>query len=125
MHHLVKSAEVMWLSYALATVSVVVLQAVPVPVAVPPSVRSTGVAQTLAVPPPPQVCGDTQLPHEAVRATPQLSLAVTAPQFLASRVQKALSLSAVQLAGSPNICTSAIWNRVLPLLAVKRTRYCW
>src|SRR5438132_1257986 len=53
--------------------------------------------QTLAVPPPAQVCGAVQLPHEeAVRAAPQLSVPVTLPQFLPSAEQNAVSLSGVQ-----------------------------
>src|SRR3954462_3570972 len=96
-HHFEKSAAVIRLSYALLTGSLTALQAVPVPEAVPPSVRSTGAEsqQTLAVPPPPQVCGARQAPHElTVRETPQLSLAVTASQFLPRRAQKAASVSA-------------------------------
>src|SRR6185436_10076212 len=54
--------------------------------------------QTLAVPPPPQVCGEVQVPHEdTVRLVPQLSLAVTLPQFLPSREQNAVLLSGVQV----------------------------
>lgn len=53
----------------------------------------TGVPHTLAVLAP-QVSEPEQVPHEAtVRETPQLSIAVTAPQFFPSRVQKAASLS--------------------------------
>jgi hypothetical protein len=52
--------------------------------------------QTLAVTPP-QVCGEVQVPHdETVREVPQLSLAVTEPQFLPRREQNAASVSAVQ-----------------------------
>src|SRR5262245_33347147 len=83
-HHFVEVA----LSYALATTSAL-LQADPVPVAAPPSVRSgLLLPQTLAVPPPPQVFGEVHVPHEfTVRDAPQLSFAVTVPQFFASRVQ--------------------------------------
>src|SRR5258708_24160830 len=53
--------------------------------------------QTLAVPPPPQVRGEVQAPHElTVRDIPQLSSAVTVPQSLPARAQKAPSLSGVQ-----------------------------
>jgi hypothetical protein len=52
--------------------------------------------QTLAVPAPPQVCGAVQLPHDAVRGAPQLSLALTESQFLARREQKAVLVSAAQ-----------------------------
>jgi hypothetical protein len=53
--------------------------------------------QTLAVPPPAQVCGEVQVPHEeTVREVPQLSAAVTLPQFLPRREQNAASVSAVQ-----------------------------
>jgi hypothetical protein len=53
--------------------------------------------QTFAAPPPAHVCGAVHAPHEAtVRDVPQLSAAVTAPQFFPSRVQNAVSLSAVQ-----------------------------
>jgi hypothetical protein len=52
---------------------------------------------TFDVPPPPQVCGAVHVPHEAtVRDVPQLSAAVTLLQFLPSRVQNAVSFSAVQ-----------------------------
>jgi hypothetical protein len=44
--------------------------------------------QTLAVPPPPQVFGEVQVPHElTVREVPQLSVPVTEPQFLPRREQ--------------------------------------
>src|SRR5690349_1966446 len=53
--------------------------------------------QAFGVPPPPQVCGEAQVPHEAtVRGAPQLSVPVTAPQVLASRPQKAASVSGMQ-----------------------------
>ena len=52
---------------------------------------------TLAVPPPPQVCGEMQLPQlETVRVLPQLSVAVTFPQFFPNRWQKALFDSTLQ-----------------------------
>ncbi len=58
---------------------------------------STGQAQTPEVPAPPQVLGDAQVPQDATeRDLPQLSFAVSGPQFLASRLQNAASLSAVQ-----------------------------
>jgi hypothetical protein len=51
-------------------------------------------AQTLSAP---HVCGDAHTPQEPiVRLTPQLSLAVTLPQFLPSREQKAASVSGTQ-----------------------------
>jgi hypothetical protein len=54
--------------------------------------------QTFEVPPPPQVAGDVHVPHElTVRDVPQLSLAVTEPQFLPRREQKAALVSAVQV----------------------------
>jgi hypothetical protein len=53
---------------------------------------------TFAVPAPPQVCGVEHVPHEAtVRPVPQLSVPITWPQFLPTREQNAVSLSAVQL----------------------------
>jgi hypothetical protein len=53
--------------------------------------------QTFAVPPPAQVCGAPHVPHEGtVRDAPQLSLAVTLPQFLPSREQKFASPSYAQ-----------------------------
>jgi hypothetical protein len=56
-----------------------------------------GWPHTLAVPPPPQVCGDVQVPHElTVRDVPQLSLAVTLPQFLPRREQNAVLVSGAQ-----------------------------
>src|SRR4051794_26191689 len=81
-HHFEKFVLVIRLSYALTTVSVVALHGVPVPVAVPPSVRSgfEPPPQTFAVPPPPHVWGEVQEPHElTVRDVPQLSFAVTVP----------------------------------------------
>jgi hypothetical protein len=52
--------------------------------------------QTFAVPPPAQVAGDVQLPQlDTVREVPQLSFAVTLPQFLARRLQNAASVSGV------------------------------
>ena len=54
--------------------------------------------QTLAVPPPPHVAGDVHVPHElTVREVPQLSFAVTEPQFLPRREQNAVLVSAVQV----------------------------
>jgi len=53
---------------------------------------------TFDVPPPPHVSGDVQLPHElTVRVVPQLSVPVTVPQFLPSRVQNCALLSDVQV----------------------------
>jgi hypothetical protein len=50
------------------------------------------------VPPPPQVCGEVQVPQElTVREVPQLSLAVTEPQVLPRREQNAVLLSAVHV----------------------------
>jgi hypothetical protein len=52
----------------------------------------------LVVPPPPQVSGEVQVPHElTVREAPQLSVPVTEPQFLPSLEQKVVLLSGVQL----------------------------
>ena len=52
---------------------------------------------TLAVPPPAHVAGDVHVPHElTVRDVPQLSLAVTPPQFFPNREQNAVSVSAEQ-----------------------------
>jgi len=56
------------------------------------------VPQALGTPPPPQVCGEVQVPHElTVREVPQLSSAVTLPHAALKRVQKAASVSGVQL----------------------------
>jgi hypothetical protein len=57
----------------------------------------TGVhPQTLVAPAPAHVRGAVQVPHDVtVRCVPQLSAAVTDPQFFASRVQNAGSVSAV------------------------------
>src|SRR2546425_223257 len=52
-----------------------------------------GLTQTLPVP---HVCGLEQLPQLAVRAVPQLSAALTVPQFLPSREQKAALVSGTQ-----------------------------
>src|SRR5512140_96644 len=62
--------------------------------AVPPyGVSVQPVTHTFAV----QMSDPVHVPHDAtVRLVPQLSLAVTLPQFLPSRVQNATSLSAVQ-----------------------------
>jgi hypothetical protein len=52
---------------------------------------------TFAVPPPAHVCGDAHVPHGVtVRLVPQLSAAVTLPQFFPSRVQNGASPSYVQ-----------------------------
>ena len=59
------------------------------------------VPQAFGTPPPPQVCGEVQLPHElTVREVPQLSSAVTLPHAAPSRVQKAALVSGVQLVGT-------------------------
>src|SRR5438552_732242 len=55
-----------------------------------------GEPQTLGVPPPPQVCGDTHMPQATVREAPQLSVPVTVPQVFPSRLQKLVSLSGAQ-----------------------------
>jgi hypothetical protein len=53
--------------------------------------------QTFAVPPPPHVCGVVHVPQlVTVRIEPQLSAAVTLPQFLPRRVQNAVFDSAAQ-----------------------------
>src|SRR5258708_23530875 len=87
-HHLEKSEGVMLLSNALVT-SAASLQACPVPSADPPSVlsRLAGSPHTLARPSPPHDSGCVHLPHRTVRKVPQLSLAVTVPQFLPLRAQ--------------------------------------
>src|SRR5262245_37303606 len=66
------------------------------------AVPTTGPPQTLTLPPPPHVLGCTQVPQLAiVRIWPQLSLAVTLPQFLPSIEQSAVSDAAVQPASNP------------------------
>jgi hypothetical protein len=51
----------------------------------------------LVVPPPPQLSGAVQVPHElTVRDAPQLSVPLTLPQFFPRRAQNAPSVSAVQ-----------------------------
>jgi hypothetical protein len=58
--------------------------------------------QTPARPPPPQVCGEAQEPHdETVREAPQLSVPVSEPQLLPRREQKAALLSGVQVEPPP------------------------
>jgi hypothetical protein len=52
-------------------------------------------AQTLGVPAPPQVCGATHVPQLTVRRLPQLSRALTVPQFLPRREQNRALLSRV------------------------------
>jgi hypothetical protein len=55
------------------------------------------VPQTLAVPPPPHVCGAMHVPHDAtVRGCAQLSVPETWPQFLPRLAQNAESLSGGQ-----------------------------
>lgn len=49
----------------------------------------------LAVPPPPQEFGAAQLPQSTVLAMPHASVAVTGPHALPTRVQNAVSVSAV------------------------------
>src|SRR4051812_478110 len=72
-------------------------------------IQLIGSPQTLAVPLPPQVWGAAQVPQDAtLRDAAQLSAPETMPQFLPRRVQKALSLSGVHVAGLPNICSSDI-----------------
>jgi hypothetical protein len=51
---------------------------------------------TLTVPPPPHVCGVVHVPQLAVRLAPQLSFAVTLPQFLPTRAQNVGFVSATQ-----------------------------
>ena len=52
---------------------------------------------TLGVPPPPHDAGAVHAPHDVtVRVMPQLSGAVTVPQFLPRREQNAASASGVQ-----------------------------
>ena len=55
--------------------------------------------EALLGPPPPQMSGDVQVPQlETVREVPQLSLAVTCPQVLPSRLQNVVFDSAIQVA---------------------------
>ncbi len=69
---------------------------VPVPASVTLNVKE-GVPHTFGVPAPAQVWGPVQRPHEAtVREVPQLSAAVTDPQFFPSREQNVGSLSGTQ-----------------------------
>ena len=49
-----------------------------------------------SVPPPPQVSGAVQDPHDSLRAAPQLSVASTVPQLAPRRAQKASLVSATQ-----------------------------
>src|SRR6266542_5959593 len=63
------------------------------PVEMLPAARAP---QRLVVPLPPQLWGNVHDPQLAVRASWQLSLAATLPQFLPSRMQNALSLSGTQ-----------------------------
>src|SRR5438552_3396565 len=73
------------------------------PVAAASAARATGRLATLCVGVQPlqtfdawHVCGEVHEPHDVtVRAVPQLSLALTVPQFLPSRAQNAGSLSGV------------------------------
>jgi hypothetical protein len=51
---------------------------------------------TFAIPPPPQLEGEAQLPQDALRERPQLSSAATPPQFFPSRRQEDPSVSGVQ-----------------------------
>jgi hypothetical protein len=68
---------------------------------------------TFAAPAPPHVCGAVHVPHElTVRICPQLSMFMTWPQSLPKRVQKAVSLSAVQphtfaVPAPPHVCGEA------------------
>jgi len=53
-----------------------------------------------------QLCVPLQVPHAALREVPQLSAAVTVPQFLPRRVQNAVLLSGVhaQTLFAPHVC---------------------
>ena len=51
---------------------------------------------TLVAPPPPHVWGDAHVPHETVRETPHVSLAVMEPQVAPALEQKAAVLPPVQ-----------------------------
>jgi len=67
------------------------------------------VPQTLAVPPPPQVAGEVQVPQEeTVRATPQLSVPLTEPQFFPSREQKVVLDSGVQVEAQVESLTATL-----------------
>jgi hypothetical protein len=65
---------------------------------------------TLAMPPPPHVCGDVHVPQLiTLRDVPQLSFAVTLPQFFPTRVQNAAFVSAPQphtlaMPAPPHVC---------------------
>jgi hypothetical protein len=99
-HHFEKAAAVIKLSYALSSVSVAVLHVVAFVVTVPPSVRSPPfeLLHTPSVPPPPHTAGEVHVPHDdRVRVVPQLSAAVTPPQFLPTREQNAASVSGVHV----------------------------
>src|SRR5438445_5961451 len=87
-HHLEKFEGVILSSNALVPSSAS-LQACPVRSADPPSVlsRLAGSPHTLARPSPPQDSGCVQLPQRTVRKVPQLSVAITVPQFLPLRAQ--------------------------------------
>ena len=73
-----------------------------------------------------QVLGAVQVPHSAVRLAPQLSVAVTEPQFLPRRLQKAASVSGAQqtlgragAGGGAGAAGAAV--RVTPQLSVPLT----
>src|SRR5207244_1908772 len=77
--------------------------------------------QTLAVPPPPQVCGAVHVPHETVRGWLQLSSAVTPPQVLPSRRQNATSVSGVHTP-TQVLLAPQLWGAVqLPQLTMRGT----
>jgi hypothetical protein len=60
--------------------------------------QAEAVPHTLGVPPPPQVCGEVQVPQElTVREAPQLSVPLTVPQSFPKREQNVVSDSGVQL----------------------------
>ncbi len=75
-------------------------------------------------PPPPQLCGAVHPPHETVRASPQLSAAVTLPQFAPRRSQKRAFDSGVQphtfaCGGVPPPQVRPVPEQVVPQLIVR------
>jgi hypothetical protein len=69
--------------------------------------------QTFAVPAPPHVSGEVQLPQlGTVRIVPQLSFPVTLPQFFPFRAQNAAFDSAVQ--PKPRSSAHLIFEQVIP-----------
>ena len=64
----------------------------------PPEPPEPPVPHTFATPAPPQVAGAVQAPQElSIRGVPQLSVALTLPQFFPRREHKLASLSGVHV----------------------------